>query len=386
MRLLHVYSGNLFGGIETMLVACARAASACPGLHHEFAVCFDDQLAAALRHAGCAVHQLGPVRMRRPGTVRAARRALEDLLAAGPFDRVVCHAPWTQAIFGSVVRRRRVPLVFWAHDVMTGGHWTERLARLVLPDLGVCNSAFTASTLHHLYPQVRSVVVHPPVLAVTGAGQGDAHGSPAAPDMDGRQTLRASLETSPSAFVIAQASRCEPWKGHSALLDALVSLSDEPDWVWWVIGGAQRPEEDAYMATLRQTAADRGVSDRIRWVGQRSDVLSLLKAADLHCQANQSPEPFGIAFVEALAAGLPVVTVGFGGATEIVDASCGVLIPPDDPPALGAALRRLMRDTSLRERLSHHAPIRARHLCDPATQLRVLSDALASMIPLEATG
>ena len=204
--------------------------------------------------------------------------------------------------------------------------------------------------------------------------------------MDGRQTLRASLETSPSAFVIAQASRCEPWKGHSALLDALVSLSDEPDWVWWVIGGAQRPEEDAYMATLRQTAADRGVSDRIRWVGQRSDVLSLLKAADLHCQANQSPEPFGIAFVEALAAGLPVVTVGFGGATEIVDASCGVLIPPDDPPALGAALRRLMRDTSLRERLSHHAPIRARHLCDPATQLRVLSDALASMIPLEATG
>ena len=51
---------------------------------------------------------------------------------------------------------------------------------------------------------------------------------------------------------------------------------------------------------------------------------ALLAAADLFCQPNTAPEPFGLSLVEALQAGLPVVTSGIGGACEIVDASCGV--------------------------------------------------------------
>jgi glycosyltransferase involved in cell wall biosynthesis len=50
---------------------------------------------------------------------------------------------------------------------------------------------------------------------------------------------------------------------------------------------------------------DLRIADRVRFAGQRDDVPRLLAAADLHCQPNSSPEPFGVAFVEALAAGLP---------------------------------------------------------------------------------
>jgi glycosyltransferase involved in cell wall biosynthesis len=380
MRLLHVYSGNLFGGIETMLLACAGAPTGRSSVQHEFALCFDDRLAAGLRVVGRPVHVLGSVRLRRPGTMLAARRALGAVIDGGRFDRVVCHAPWTQAMFGPVVRSRDVPLVFWAHDVMSGRHWTERLARRVVPDLVVCNSAFTAGTSTALYPDVRAAVVHPPVAAAAASARPDDA------DLHARRLLiRASLDTSASAFVIVQASRCEAWKGHALLLEALATLADQPDWVWWVVGGAQRPEEETYLATLRAAAARARVTDRIRWTGQRADVPRLLGAADVLCQANLEPEPFGVVFIEALAAGLPVVTIGSGGAREIVDETCGILTPPGDARALGAALERLMRDRTLRARLAGAAPARARGLCDPIRQLDRLRDALVSMPPVGAT-
>src|SRR5712692_680081 len=174
MRVLHVYSGNRFGGIEAILIALARGRSLCPGVDHEFAVCFHAKLARELTQVGARLHHLGPVRMSRPATVRSARAALAALLqstestratqstpstGATAFDRVICHAPWAQGLFGGVGRRAGVPLVFWAHDVMTGRHWTERLARRVAPDLAICNSRFTASTLGSLYSGVPAAVV-----------------------------------------------------------------------------------------------------------------------------------------------------------------------------------------------------------------------------------
>ena len=139
------------------------------------------------------------------------------------------------------------------------------------------------------------------------------------------------------------------------------------------------------MAKLRAAATRARLSDRIRWIGQRNDVTQLLCAADVLCQANLAPEPFGIAFIEAMAAGLPVVTVASGGALEIVDDTCGVLTPLDDPQALATALRRVMHDTGLRRRWSQNAPVRAQSLCDPARQLARLHGALESMAPMRAT-
>ena len=64
-----------------------------------------------------------------------------------------------------------------------------------------------------------------------------------------------------------------------------------------------------------------------------------MAAADVFCQPNTGPEPFGIVLVEALHAGLPVVTSGFGGAAEIVEQTCGFLTTPGDTVAVATALR-----------------------------------------------
>jgi len=375
MRVLHVYSGNLFGGIEAMLLAIARQPAACADLESEFALCFEGRLSRELTAAGGRVHQLAEVRVSRPQTVHRARRALAALVASGRFDRVICHASWSHAIFGGLVRRAGVPLVVWAHDVLDGKHWTERWARRTPPDLAVCNSAFTATSVDAIHSGVPLVVVHPPVDAV-----------PIRLSSPERDAVRAELDTPANAVVVVQASRMESWKGHPVLFDALARMRGRDDWVCWQIGGAQRPREAVYLESLRHRARDLGIADRVRFAGQRADVPRLLAAADVLCQPNTSPEPFGVAFVEALAAGLPVVTSDFGGALEIVDASCGVLVSPSNPSALATALQQLLGDASLRARLAARAPIRARELSDPAAQLHRLHAALANMraIPVQA--
>src|SRR5262245_11530751 len=373
MRLLHVYSGNLFGGIETMLLAIARQKSGSPV--SEYALCFEGRLSRELRAAGAQVHRLAEVRVSRPQTIRRARRALHALLNSGRFDRVICHASWSHAIFGGVVRRADVPLAIWVHDVLEGKHWTERWARRTPPDLAVCNSAFTAASVAAAHGAVPIVVVHPPV---------DSNAVRLSPLE--RAAARAELETAVAAVVVVQASRMESWKGHAVLLDALSQLRARDGWTCWLIGGAQRPHEQAYLDSLRGRARDLRIADRVRFAGQRDDVARMLAAADVHCQSNTSPEPFGVAFVEALAAGLPVVTSAIGGALEIVDASCGLLVAPSSPAALANALQQLLDDAPLRARLAAAGPARARGLSDPAAQLQRLHAALAAMpaVPVRA--
>jgi glycosyltransferase involved in cell wall biosynthesis len=364
MRVLHVYGGNLYGGIETLLVTMGRLRGLCPSIEPEMALCFDGRLSTELRATGTPVHRLPEVRASRIQTVVRARRELTALLVRGSFDCVICHAAWSQALLGPAVKRAVAPLVFWAHDAVTGKHWTERLARRVRPDLVICNSRYTAASAVNMYPDVPSLVLAYPVSGET----------PRLTTTE-RAAVRASLDTPIDSTVIIQVSRMERWKGHTLLMDPLAGLRALP-WVWWIVGGAQRPEELAYVGALRAAADRLGVADRVRFLGERRDVRQLLAAADIHCQANLGPEPFGITFIEALAAGLPVVTTAMGGAPEIVDDSCGILVPPDDVVALAAALRRLVADPVLRARLSSAGPARARQVSDPAAQMRRLSDAL----------
>jgi glycosyltransferase involved in cell wall biosynthesis len=375
MRVLHVYSGNLYGGIETMLVTLARRRHHCPSLQPEFALCFDGRLASELQAAGAIVHQLGRVRFTRPASALAARSRLKDILDAHRFDGVITHGAWIHALLGGAVCSTGVPLAFWAHDALRARHWTERLARRTPPALTIANSRFTQGTVSALFAGVPSTVIHPPV---------DLEAATAPARADERAALRASLETNPTDLVIVQASRNDPWKGHRVLLDALGQLRGRAGWVAWIAGGPQRRAEVEYLARLRRQAEDCGVADRVRWLGERTDVPALLAAADVYCQPNELPEPFGVVFVEALAAGLPVVTSAFGGAAEIVDPTCGVLVPPRDAHALAGALERVLDDADFRVRASRVGPPRALTLCEPGQQLHRLHAALSGRLVSQA--
>jgi glycosyltransferase involved in cell wall biosynthesis len=114
--------------------------------------------------------------------------------------------------------------------------------------------------------------------------------------------------------------------------------------------GPERPRLDRLVAEL-------GLGDRVRFLGAqpRETVLELLAAADAEVLSS-GWENFPHALIEGLAVGTPVISTGGGGVGEIVDDEVnGLLVPPDDPDALAAAIRRFFADEDLRTRLREAA-------------------------------
>lgn len=357
----------MYGGVETFLTTLARESTATPDMYTGFAVCFEGRFSAELTRLSGAPHVLGPVRLSRPHTLIRARSSLTRLLRQMPFDVVVCHQPWSFVAFGSAARRAGLPVVLWIHTASEGRHWLDRLARRGRPDLTICNSRFTAARLSTWLSPSRVEPVYCPVSAPSATGGA------------GRPEVRSVLGARRDDVVIVQVSRLEGMKGQHVLISALSELRDLDGWTCWFVGGAQRPLEAAYMRELQTLAVQHGIADRVKFLGERTDVPTLLRAADVFCQPNTAPEGFGLSMIEAMHAGLPVVTSAIGGACEIVDDSCGLLTPPGDALALSASLKSLIVDRDRRLSLGAAAVRRPEALCDPTRQMRRIHHVLSTV-------
>ncbi len=118
------------------------------------------------------------------------------------------------------------------------------------------------------------------------------------------------------------------------------------------------------LSLVRQASSDRGLDGRVRFVGPlgRDEVLALFRAADASILSS-SWENFPHTVVEALAVGTPVVATAVGGVPELVrDGENGLLVPAGDAEALAGAIRRLIDEPGLRERMSANAAPSVAHL------------------------
>jgi glycosyltransferase involved in cell wall biosynthesis len=365
MRVLHIASGRLYGGIERMLTTLAASTGIGSTLTFDFAVAAAGRLDEELRDRGAEVIPLGNVRLSRPGSLLRARGALRDLLRDRHYAAAVCHAPWSHAIFGGVVRTAGVPCILWQHDRATGTPLIERASRKIGADLVICNSLWTAQTAALLQPHTPCRIVYCPVRAEPAVA-GD------------RAEIRNALGAAPSDVVVLAASRIEPWKGHLDVIRALAQLPARP-WMLWVAGGAERAHERRCAAAIVAEVRRLGLEARVKLLGERRDVRRLLAGADLLAQGNVQPEPFGVVFAESLLAAVPVVTTNMGGAREIVAESCGRLVAPGDVAAFAGALDELISNTALRASLGAAGAVHAAALCDPSVVLPVLEAALLSV-------
>ena len=367
LRVLHLQNGSKFGGIQRMLVCLAEERAACPEMEPIFALCYAERLATELLAAGARVEILGPVSGRKPWQIFRGQFRLWRLLTRERFDVVVCHGSWPLALFGVVPRLLGIPLVLWMHNdtPRRNKNPLEFLAGRIGPDWVICNSAFTAASLPLLFPKP------PPhsVVACPVSKPAQSFRSAAA-----RALVREQCATPEESVVIILVGRPEAWKGHAILLQALGELRTLPGWTCWFVGGAFDSSQTAFLEQLKSAAETAGIAERVRFLGQRQDAPALLAAADVFCQPNLSPEPFGIVFIEALYAGLPVVATDHGGAREIVDQTSGRLVPPGDASALAAALKTLITQPELRASLSQAAPSRGAAISDPAHLLPAISE------------
>ena len=161
-------------------------------------------------------------------------------------------------------------------------------------------------------------------------------------------------------------ARLDPVKGLELLLDAFRMVRESYPRTVLVVAGSG---DDAYERTLHQRA--RGLD--VVWTGflDHAAKAAALADADIFVAPSQS-ESFGLAAVEALAAGVPtVMTEGVGIAGEVAASGAGVVVAPQ-PKALAEAITRVLGDAELAARLSSRGAALA--------QSRYRSDAVAAQV------
>jgi glycosyltransferase involved in cell wall biosynthesis len=161
--------------------------------------------------------------------------------------------------------------------------------------------------------------------------------------------LRRELAGGTDLPVVLTVARLDVQKGLDVLLEAAAQV---PDARFVLAGkGPERERLGIHARTL-------GVSDRVIFLGHRTDIPQLLAAADVFVLPSLF-EGSSLAVLEAMAAGKPVISSAIGGTDEILSGDTGVLVPPGDPRVLAEALARMLADLDLCARLGAAARARA---------------------------
>ena len=189
-----------------------------------------------------------------------------------------------------------------------------------------------------------------------------------------RSAARAELGVPEDAFAVALIGRLSDWKGQLELVRSI----RERDIVA-LIAGDPFPGNESIELALRDAA-----SERVKLLGFREDIDTVLGAADAVAVPSTRPEPLGLVALEAGAAGLPVVAAAHGGLPEVVrDGETGLLVPPGDEEALSRALTRLAGDAELRRRLGEAAARDVRERFALERMLRELQDLYSRVLSRE---
>ncbi|HVV48624.1 MAG TPA: N-acetyl-alpha-D-glucosaminyl L-malate synthase BshA [Polyangia bacterium] len=150
----------------------------------------------------------------------------------------------------------------------------------------------------------------------------------------------------PAAPVVAHVSNFRPVKRVGDVVEVFARLrAARPARLRLVGDGPERARVEAQVRTL-------GLADDVEFLGERVDLPAVLRETDLFLLPSET-ESFGLAALEALAAGVPVIASAVGGLPEVIpEGEVGFLCPLGDVEAMAAAARRLLDDGALHARLS----------------------------------
>jgi glycosyltransferase involved in cell wall biosynthesis len=135
------------------------------------------------------------------------------------------------------------------------------------------------------------------------------------------------------------------------LIQALRQLDDLP-WTCRIVGS--KTLDAAVAEELVVQIAETGLGDRVQLPGEVEDVGPEFARAGIFALASRY-EGYGMVFAEALASGLPIAACAVGAVPDVVPKQAGFLVPPDDPPALARALRRLLTEPETRTAMAKAA-------------------------------
>ncbi len=358
-KVIHFGAGNLFGGIEVMLVTMAKFQGECAELDQEFAFFFEGKVSSQIRSLGFQVKIFPETKIKNLVQVFKTQRLIRKYLEDKKPDALVVHGQWVHFLVAGVAKKLNVKLVHWSHDPPTGKFILDWHVKYCKPDSFICNSLYTKKGCESFIKGVKADVVYCPVENISFQ----------------KSSLEISdfrnlWETKKNETVFLHVARWEPHKGHEFLVQgAKKLLESRKDWKVWFVGKPQRPTEENYRRKILNQVVDHGLTDNFRFLGWQEDLALVLSGSDVYCQPNINPEPFGISIVEAMYAGLPVIVTPLGGPGETVQNNCGTHVKPNEPLDLASSMLRFF-DQDLRKFLGENGRVRAKEVSEPSSQIR----------------
>ena len=286
---------------------------------------------SALETAGVAVIRL-PIGHR---AYRKEWRLYRDTFRGWHPDIVHCHGYRPDILAGWAARSLGLARVSTVHG-FTGGDWKNRLyERLQIRALARFDGVIAVSRPIH-DRLAAAGVPQPRLTVIPNALRGPAHLP--------RASARSRMGAPDDVLLLGWVGRISSEKGLDVMLAALPDLQDLPLKVSVVGDGPLRERLEAEAKRL-------GVADRIDWHGVVEGAARYVSAFDCFVLSSRT-EGTPIALLEAMSASVPVVATAVGGVPDVLREDEGLLVPPEDPAALAAAIRVTLIDrTAAAERV-----------------------------------
>jgi glycosyltransferase involved in cell wall biosynthesis len=190
--------------------------------------------------------------------------------------------------------------------------------------------------------------------------------------------IRHQLDLS-DRFIIGHFSRLSPWKGQQILIDALRHCPENV--VALFVGDALFGEDD-FVAQLHQQVEQLGLGDRVRFLGFRSDIPSLMAACNLVAHTSISPEPFGRVIVEAMLCETPVVATAAGGVMELIEPNkTGWLVEPGNSLQLADIIQQCESQPDLASAIARQAKVKATQYFQLEHTNQQIAELLSAIVP-----
>ena len=355
MKVLYVnHTARVSGGEQSLLTTLPHL----PESVSASVACPSGPLRERVAELGVDVHRIpgtdGSLKLHPLHTTRAigelalAGLQVRRLAAAVGADLVHANSIRAGIAAGLAARMGGPPALVHVRDCLPASRATAAVFRVIRSgaSLVVANSAYTADALNGRLGS-RVHVLHSPV-DVERFDPNRADGARA----------RRQLGIPASAPVAALVAQITPWKGQDTAIRALArARTEHPELRLLLVGStkfttrATRYDNQSYLDGLHALVAELDLQEGVIFAGESDDVPALLAAADL-ALVPSAEEPFGRTVTEAMAMGLPVIATSVGGPSEIIrEGRDGILLPPGDDEAWGAAIARLAGSAELRHTL-----------------------------------
>ncbi|UCG61421.1 MAG: glycosyltransferase family 4 protein [Candidatus Zixiibacteriota bacterium] len=346
IRVCHVISGDLWAGAEVQAYTMLKGLARIPDIDIMAIVLNEGKLTSLLRAAGVSVLVIDESKNGFFAILRKAR----ELMRGRDIDIIHSHRRKENVLTGLLKRSRHaehaVQTVHGASEPFKGIKWLKEKIYAIM------NRYVTNRYFDHIMPvsdDLKSIIsdtlrrgrlttIHNSIDLKTVVLTKSAS--------EFRQELGLPVDKP----VIGSAGRMVPVKGFDVFVRAAAKVMAKRPEVSYVLAG-----EGPLSESLKNLAADLGITDRVRFPGFREDITDLLNSLDIFVVSSHH-EGIPTVLLEAMALGKSVVCTGVGGINEIIeDGLSGILVEPGDAAAIAEACERLLDNADLRLNLGQAA-------------------------------